>query len=167
MPPADSGVFPAESAATHDSLGGAGGGVGFHTLPPTPLPNPIAAAIGVPLRTDLLRRVRTGRKQEGLTLEERLENVANVFQAVQPDQLENKRILLIDDVITTGATISACARALMQAGAESVYAMSFATAEPDPAETSSPDGEKAAPKLVEKQPDISDSSFEEDDFLDF
>ncbi len=134
---------------------------------PERMARPIAAAIGVPLRTDLLRRVRTGRKQEGLTLEERLENVANVFQAVHPDQLENKRILLIDDVITTGATISACARTLMLAGAESVYAMAFATAEPDPAAAPEPTSNANAPDFSLKQPDISDSDFEEDDFLDF
>ena len=125
---------------------------------------PLSAALGVPLRTDLLFRVRSRRKQEGLTLEERLENVANAFQAAHPEQLENKRILLIDDVITTGATISACAHTLMQAGAESVYAMAFATVEPAPAasNTSPPSGEHTAPELSDL-----DSTPEEDDLFDF
>ena len=106
---------------------------------PERMARPISTAIGVPLRTDLLRRVRTGRKQEGLTLDERLENVANVFQTLHPEQLENKRILLIDDVITTGATVSACTRTLLLAGAESVYAMALATVEhPVSSDPSSP-----------------------------
>ncbi len=153
---------------------------GYHLILPVPpsgrrrgynvperMARPLAAALGVPLRTDLLRRVRSSRKQEGLSFEERLENVANVFQAAHPEQLENKRILLIDDVITTGATISACARTLMQAGAESVYAMAFATAEPDPAasKTASP---ITSPELLLKHPDISDiESDSKDDLLDF
>lgn len=96
---------------------------------PERMAQPVAKTIGVPLRTDLLFRTHTDRKQEGLSLEERLSNVANVFYVTRPEEVENKRILLIDDVITTGATVSACTRALLLAGAESVYAMSFATAE--------------------------------------
>lgn len=98
---------------------------------PERMAQPIAQALGVPLRTDLLLRTRTGSKQQGLSLDERLSNVANAFQAVHPEKLENKRILLIDDVITTGATVSACTRALLLAGAESVYAMAFAAVESD------------------------------------
>ena len=123
---------------------------------PERMAQPIAKAIGVPLRADLLLRVRTDRRQEGLSFEERLSNVANVFRVTYPEEVENKRILLIDDVITTGATVSACARVLRLAGAESVYAMAFATVESDaPLSPTSPLYENTS------------EGDEEDDFSDF
>lgn len=56
-------------------------------------------------------------------------NVAGAFRAAQPQQVEGKRILLVDDVITTGTTAAACAQALLHAGADSVFALAFATVE--------------------------------------
>lgn len=138
---------------------------GYHLILPVPpssrrrgynvperMAQPITHATGIPLRTDLLLRTHTGRRQEGLTLEERLENVAHVFSVSRPEEVENKRILLIDDVITTGATVSACTHALLMAGAESVYAMAFATVE---SETPRP----------AKAPIAEDSVSDEDDLL--
>lgn len=98
---------------------------------PERMARPIARAVGVPLEPDALIRVRKKRSQEGLSLEERLANVAGVFRAADPQQVEGKRILLVDDVITTGATAAACAQALLAAGAQSVFAVSLATVEFD------------------------------------
>ena len=56
-------------------------------------------------------------------------NIAGAFRAQEPQQVEGKRILLVDDVITTGATASACAQALLDAGAQSVFAIALAAAE--------------------------------------
>ena len=47
----------------------------------------------------------------------------------EPDCVEGRKVLLVDDVITTGATVSACAQALLDAGAESVFAIALATVE--------------------------------------
>ena len=56
-------------------------------------------------------------------------NVAGAFRAAQPQLVEGKRILLVDDVITTGTTAAACAQALLHAGADGVFALAFATVE--------------------------------------
>ena len=81
----------------------------------------VGQALGVqPIRT--LEKVRNNPPQSGLTsLRDRQENVKNVYRVPDPKQVEGKRILLIDDIVTTGSTVSACSRALLQAGAESVW----------------------------------------------
>ena len=90
---------------------------------------PLAKAMEVPLAPQALVRTRTKRHQAGLPLEQRMANVAGAFRAAQPQQLEGKRILLVDDVITTGATAAACAQALLDAGAHSVFAVAMAVTE--------------------------------------
>ena len=93
---------------------------------PERMARPLAEAIGVPLLPNALERVRTDRRQEGLTLDERLANVAGAFRVTKPEDIEGRSVLLIDDVITTGATAAACAQTLLAAGAQSVFAVSFA-----------------------------------------
>ena len=90
---------------------------------------PLAKAMEVPLAPQALERTRAKRHQAGLPLEQRIANVAGAFRAAQPQQLEGKRILLVDDVITTGATAAACAQALLDAGAHSVFAVAMAVTE--------------------------------------
>lgn len=92
---------------------------------------PLAKAVGVPLAANALGRTRTGRHQAGLSLDERLVNVAGAFRVLEPDNVDGKRVLLVDDVITTGATAAACAQALLDAGAQSVFAVALATVEFD------------------------------------
>ena len=70
-----------------------------------------------------------GRHQAGLSLDERLANAAGAFRAQEPELVEGKRVLLVDDVITTGATAAACAQALLDAGAHSVFAVAMAVTE--------------------------------------
>ena len=96
---------------------------------PERMAQPLARAVGVPVVTDALTRARSARRQEGLSLDERLANVAGAFQVARPEAVEGKRILLVDDVLTTGATASACAQALLDAGAQSVFAVALATVE--------------------------------------
>ena len=55
--------------------------------------------------------------------------MAGAFRVQDPDLIEGRRVLLVDDVITTGATAAACAQALLSAGAESVFAVAVATVE--------------------------------------
>ncbi len=96
---------------------------------PSLLAAPLQRALGVPMLEDALTRVRFTKRQVGLELEERLANVAGAFAPQKGLDLTGKQVLLVDDIITTGATVSACAQALYKAGAESVFAVSFATSE--------------------------------------
>jgi ComF family protein len=87
----------------------------------------LGAATGVPVVGDTLRRVRYTASQTHLGTLERRENVANAF-AVADDRLRGKRVALVDDVCTTGATIEACGAALMAEGVGSVWALTVARA---------------------------------------
>lgn len=99
----------------------------------TLLAAPIARAAGVPLGADLLRRPRAGRRQLGLSRDERLRSLADCYRARgaagrgrSRDSLRGATVLLVDDVITTGATLEACARELRGAGAAAVFGFALA-----------------------------------------
>ncbi len=87
---------------------------------------PLARALGIPMEERALLRTRQGTAQARLSREERLLNAAGLFRA-EGRYAAGSRVLLLDDVITTGATVAACARALRAAGAESVAVVGFAT----------------------------------------
>jgi predicted amidophosphoribosyltransferase len=74
----------------------------------------MAIALGVPVETNLLFRIRESESQTHKSQDERWENVKDIFSAPHPELLEDKHILLVDDVFTTGATIEACASTLMK-----------------------------------------------------
>ena len=85
----------------------------------------LGARVGAPVRLDLLQRVRETRTQTALTPEARHANVAGAFQAGAADGM---KLVLVDDVFTTGATLAAAAAALSAAGARRVEAVTFARA---------------------------------------
>ena len=76
-----------------------------------------AAEIGVQVRPDLLVRTRATRRQAALPRAARRENVAGAFALRAGATVTGLRVLLVDDVLTTGATVDAAARALTEAGA--------------------------------------------------
>ena len=78
--------------------------------------------------TGALSRIRNTRTQTRLSVDERRINVDGAFRVVAPELVFGKSVCLIDDVMTTGATVSACASALKQNGARRVTAYSFARA---------------------------------------
>lgn len=88
----------------------------------------LALVSGTPWRHDVLLRGRRTRAQVGLDQEQRRRNVRNAF-TVRPDRLAavaGRRVLLVDDVRTTGATAEACALALRKAGAARIDLLTFA-----------------------------------------
>lgn len=96
---------------------------------PELMARPIAKALALPLESTALRRTRAGKHQVGLPFDERLANVAGAFRVTDMEAVEGRRVLLVDDVITTGATVAACTQALLDAGAQSVFAVALATVE--------------------------------------
>lgn len=92
------------------------------------LAHAVGAELGMePVRT--LRKLRNNRPQSGISgLAKRRANVLGVYRIVEPEQVRDKRILLLDDIITTGATAGECARVLLTAGAREVHCGCIAAA---------------------------------------
>ena len=86
----------------------------------------IAAHLKVRLVINSLEKVRDTSPQVGLRARERMENIKNSFHIANPEGIKNKSILLIDDVVTTGATIRECSKVLKKAGSGDIYALSLA-----------------------------------------
>lgn len=76
----------------------------------------------------LLRKTRDNPPQSGLDAGRRRGNVVGVYEACDPERIRGRRVLLIDDILTTGSTLSECARVLCAAGAASVVCACAASA---------------------------------------
>ena len=90
------------------------------------LARPLAEALGIPVRTDLVKRVQPTRTQTQLDKHARADNVRHAFAPVRPGSLPAVRLLVLDDVLTTGATTSAVARVLREHGAAEVLVWTLA-----------------------------------------
>lgn len=90
---------------------------------------PLAYQLGIRYEPDALWKTRETRSQVGLTISERSENVRDAYQA-DSKLAKDKSVLLMDDVATTGSTISACTAALRVVGAQEVYVLTIARALP-------------------------------------
>ncbi|OFY57229.1 MAG: hypothetical protein A2Y87_03220 [Bacteroidetes bacterium RBG_13_46_8] len=69
----------------------------------------LSEALGIPLETSLIERVIHTDTQTRKTKYERWSNVEGIFRVTKPDKLKNRHVLLVDDVVTTGSTLEACA----------------------------------------------------------
>ena len=88
---------------------------------------PIARRLGIPHAPRALLRTRATVPQASLERDARSANVANAFRCAAPRHVAGRRVLLVDDVRTTGATLSACAEALRTAGAADVRSLVLAS----------------------------------------
>ena len=88
---------------------------------------PLAYHAGIAYLPKALWKARETRSQVGLNISQRQKNVQDAYQA-DPQCVARKSILLMDDVSTTGSTISACTEALLSAGSREVYGITIARA---------------------------------------
>ena len=88
----------------------------------------ISTITKLPIQTGILERTRNTRSQTKLSQDERAVNMRDVFRVTDRAAVKNQRIGLVDDVMTTGSTFDSCAGALLEAGAEKVFALAIARA---------------------------------------
>ena len=86
----------------------------------------ISKITGVLVLKGVLKRKKNTKDQTNLSPQQREENVRGAFVVTETERINGKKIILVDDVITTGATLSECARMLRQAGAERILGMTVA-----------------------------------------
>ncbi len=103
------------------------------------LARPLALALGIAYRPKSITRIRETRPQVGLNALERQQNISNAFRADEKT-VQGRSVLMIDDVATTGATLSSCADALRSAGARQVYGLTLARAAFSISDPDSPPG---------------------------
>jgi len=88
----------------------------------------ISEATGITWSPEIMSRTKNNPSQTNKTRVERIQNVEGIFQIKSADTVLSKRILLVDDVITTGATLYACSETLEKAGADVIGVASIALA---------------------------------------
>ena len=74
----------------------------------------VSEIAGIPINTRVVKRMRFNGSQTSLSRWGRLDNVENMFKLIDGNGIEGKHILLVDDIVTTGATIIACAKTMVQ-----------------------------------------------------
>jgi competence protein ComFC len=89
---------------------------------------PLAKRLRLPYKSVLLTRIRPRPDKDLLSYEERWESVRGAFATRAGSQVDNLRVLLVDGVMTSGATLDSCAKTLREAGARSVIGLTVARA---------------------------------------
>lgn len=88
----------------------------------------LAKQWNLPFARQALQRTRPTRPQVELNRNERLKNLENAFNVSEPEKVKKQHVMLVDDVFTTGSTLTACAKVLLAAGAATVTAVTVAHA---------------------------------------
>ncbi len=86
----------------------------------------LASKMGLPVVSTCLKRVRETKTQTGMSARQRMWNVRDAFDVKWSEWVEGRRFLMVDDVMTTGATVDECAKVLKQAGAAGVSVITVA-----------------------------------------
>ncbi|MBR2301061.1 MAG: ComF family protein [Bacteroidaceae bacterium] len=88
----------------------------------------IAEVTNIPVINDCIVRVKANETQTHKSREERWKNVEGIFSLVETEKIRERHILLIDDVLTTGATLANCAKELQKCGCKvSIFTLAYAT----------------------------------------
>lgn len=90
----------------------------------------ISQSLNVHIAKDVLHRTKDTMVQAGLKKTDRLENLKGAFEVSKGNYLKDKKIVLVDDIYTTGSTVNECSRVLREAGAEKVYVLALAAGRP-------------------------------------
>lgn len=88
----------------------------------------LGEVLDVPVRSKLMKRIRMTESQTRKSRFVRSENVDSVFQIDEPSKVRGKNVIIVDDVVTTGATLEAAGNCLIQAGASKLYIATVAVA---------------------------------------
>ena len=88
----------------------------------------LAQTIGLPMCTDIIMRTSFKRSQTAMTTEQRIQNVKDAFVLLKPDDIKGKHIILVDDVVTTGATVCSISEELQKAGDVKISIVSWGAA---------------------------------------
>lgn len=91
----------------------------------------LSKLVNIPTNTEIVGRVKDTVSQTKLTFKERQENLNGAFKILNRTKVKDKSLILIDDVLTTGSTVSHCAEVLKRAGAKAVYVLTVATTDSD------------------------------------
>jgi predicted amidophosphoribosyltransferase len=81
--------------------------------------------LNIPLETRGIKRVKETASQVKLDRIERFKNLEDAFLGI-PAKLKSKKVLLVDDIVTTGATLNSCSKAILAAGGSTVYCITVA-----------------------------------------
>jgi ComF family protein len=86
----------------------------------------IAKDLNLPIETKIIKRIKETRPQINLKREERFKNIKDAFKIINQEKVENKTVLLVDDVTTTGMTLNEAAKVLRKAGAKEIWGVVIA-----------------------------------------
>lgn len=86
----------------------------------------ISENLNIEYRSNILIKEKNNLTQSSLTEKQRFENVKNVFKVQNEEIIKNKRIIIFDDILTTGATANECAKQLKKAGAKEILVLTLA-----------------------------------------
>lgn len=86
----------------------------------------IAKTLGIALEKNNLIKIKDTKKQSTLTKEQRKTNLKNAFEVKTPERIKNKKIILFDDIFTTGSTVNECSKILKRSGAKEITALTIA-----------------------------------------
>ena len=88
--------------------------------------NEISQKLGIPTDLKVLKKIRNTQTQSTLKEKDRYKNIENAFGMINKKIIENKKVILFDDIITTGSTVNECSRVLKQNGAKEVLVLAIA-----------------------------------------